>query len=101
MTQVPRDNPMPDFSPQLRDDVERAIEAYLSQGPGAAGAQMRETGEHVCAEAKAIDLPAEKMIVLMHRILEQVPRTSGDVLRRQAAYETLITACIKSYFGAH
>ena len=101
MTQVPRDNPMPEFSPQLRVDVERAIAAYLDLGPGEAEAHMRTTGEHVCAEAKAVHLPVEKMIVAMHRILDQVPRTSGDVLRRQAAYETLITACIKSYFGAH
>ncbi|MEO8620163.1 MAG: hypothetical protein ABI625_03785 [bacterium] len=89
------------FSPELTRDIGLALSDYLRSSEPAANAELQTLTNRVCAEAKALGLPPEKMLIEIKRLFERLP--SHDVPhteRRQKTFERFITGCIESYFGA-
>ena len=88
------------FSPQLTRDMAQALNEYLlSRGP-AADAQQRDLAVRVCAEAHALGLPPEKMLIAIKQLFERAQPDVTHSDSRRYAYERFISACIKAYFDA-
>ena len=88
------------FSPQLTCDVAQALNEYLlSKGP-AADAQQRDIAIRVCAEAHALGLPPEKMLIAIKQLFERAMADVTNSDSRRHAYERFISACIRAYFDA-
>jgi len=90
------------FSPELTHDIGVALgDSMRSSEPSVANAKLQALTNRVCAEAKALGLPPEKMLIEIKRLFERIPLSSvPHTERRQRTFERFISGCIESYFGA-
>lgn len=89
------------FSPELTRDIADALrDCLLSHGPEA-DAALGTLMDRVCAEAKVLGLPPEKMLIAIKHLfgrisLPDLPHSD----RRRQTFEKFISGCIESYFNA-
>jgi hypothetical protein len=88
------------FSAELRSEVSAAIEDYRQHRGPESEARLRAVTERVCAEAHALDLPPEKMLIAIKKFYAILPysNTTGDWERREA-FDRFVSGCIEAYFG--
>jgi len=86
------------FSPQLTRDVAQALNEYLLSGDREADAPLRDLANRVCAEAHALGLPPEKMLIAIKKLFERVPLDVSHSDNVRFAYERFISWCIRAYF---
>jgi hypothetical protein len=89
------------FSPELAHEVATALNDYLLSYGIEAEAKLRTLTNRVCAEAHALGLPPEKMLIAIKQLFERAPLS--DVIHtdsRRRAFERFVSGCIKTYFDA-
>ena len=94
----PRPSP---FSLELTRDIAGALSDYLLTDGSGADATLRALTNRVCAEAKVLGLPPEKMLIAIKQLFERIslhdlPHSD----RRRQAFQTFVSGCIESYFNA-
>ena len=89
------------FSQKLTRDMARALSDYLLTNEPEADAALRALTARVCAEAKLLGLPPEKMLIAIKHLFERLslPELAHSERRRQT-FEHFISGCIESYFSA-
>jgi hypothetical protein len=89
------------FSPELAHEVTTALNDYLLASGIDAEIRLRALTNRVCAEAHALGLPPERMLVAIKQLFERAPLS--DVINtdsRRRAFERFVSSCIKTYFDA-
>ena len=96
------DGPSPSvFSPELTRDMARALSDYLLSNEPEADAALRALTARVCAEAKGLGLPPEKMLIAIKHLFERMSLAElPHSERRRHTFEHFISGCIESYFNA-
>lgn len=89
------------FSPELQRDIAQALGHRLLSRDAEADATLRELTNRVCAEARLLGLPPEKMLIEVKHLFQQHPISEQPQSeQRRQLFERFISGCIKSYFGA-
>ncbi len=101
MQEPTKDDPhLSPFSVELTRDVAGALSDYLLPGRSGAGSPLRALTNRVCAEAKVLGLPPEKMLIAIKQLFERISlRDLPHSDRRRQAFETFVSGCIESYFN--
>ena len=89
------------FSAELADDIAAALAGSLSASGGTQDAALDALAHRVCAEAKVLAFPPEKMLIAIKHLFERIslPELPHSDRRRQT-FEKFISGCIESYFNA-
>ena len=89
------------FSPELHHDIAEALGHRLLCRDAAADAALRELTNRVCAEARVLGLPPERMLIEVKHLFAQHPISEQPQSeQRRQLFERFISGCIKSYFAA-
>lgn len=90
------------FSPGLTRDIDAALRAYLLAYHPESDAILRSLTNRVCAEAKVLGLPSEKMLIAIKRLFDDLSLPDAPHSeRRQQVFEKFISGCIESYFSVN
>lgn len=90
-----------EFSSELQRELAHTIDSYVASGGAAFDSeQLSRVTERVCNEAHTLALKPEQMVIALRAFHEN--RAGADPVAydlRRAAYDRLLTACIRAYFG--
>jgi hypothetical protein len=87
------------FSPELAREVATALSDYLLSNDVDAEVKLRVLTNRVCAEAHALGLPPEKMLIAIKQLFERAPVSHAIHMdTRRRAFERFLSGCIKTYF---
>ena len=97
-----KDHPRPSpFSLELTRAIAGALRDYLLTDGAGAEATLRALTNRVCAEAKVLGLPPEKMLIAIKQLFERISLPDLPLSdRRSQAFQTFVSGCIESYFHA-
>ena len=88
------------FSPELHRDISEALAHRLTSRDADADAALHALTNRVCAEARVLGLPPEKMLIEIKHLFQQHPISEQPPAeQRRQLFERFISGCIKSYFG--
>ena len=86
------------FSAELARDIAAVIASPLSASGGEQDAALRALAHRVCAEARQLALPPEKMLIAIKQLFERLPSTAVHADQRRLVFERFISRCIDDYF---
>ena len=86
------------FSAELADDIAAALARSLSASGGTQDAALDALAHRVCAEAKVLAFPPEKMLIAIKHLFEQLPPTAVHAEQRHLVFARFISSCIDDYF---
>ncbi len=86
------------FSAELTRDIAAALMDSLSATGAMHDATLHVLAHRVCAEARALTLPPEKMLIAIKQLFEQLPAPSLRLDERRKVFERFISSCIDDYF---
>jgi hypothetical protein len=93
--------PQSRFSRELTRDIAQALGDYLRTYGPEADQTLQALTNRVCAEAKLLGLPPEKMLIEIKQLFERLPLPDlPHSERRRQTFERFISGCIESYFSA-
>lgn len=87
------------FSVGLASDISEVLgHSLLVSGPGQ-HAVLHALAHRVCAEARELALPPEKMLIAIKHLFERMPQAPGaHSEQRRLMFERFISNCIDDYF---
>ena len=86
------------FSAELASDIAVALANSLSESGAGLDAALHVLAHRVCAEARQLALPPEKMLIAIKHLFERLPPTAVYDEQRRHVFERFISACIDDYF---
>ena len=86
------------FSAELTSDIAAALGDSLSAGGPLQDATLRALAHRVCAEARELALPPEKMLIAVKQLVERLPPQTIHVDQRRIVFERFISSCIDDFF---
>lgn len=86
------------FSAELTRDIAAALTDSLSARGPMHDATLHALAHRVCAEARELTLPPEKMLIAIKQLFEQLPAASVRLDERRMVFERFISSCIDDYF---
>src|SRR3954465_10509423 len=90
-----------DFSPELRDELMRALRTVLRRSRKADDIDaLLPVTERVCSEARRSGKAPEKMIIALRNVYESlVPHDALLAMRARVLFDALLSTCIQAYFS--
>ena len=86
------------FSAELTHDIAAALTDSLSGSSPMHDATLHVLAHRVCAEARELALPPEKMLIAIKQLFERLPAPSVRLEERRMVFERFISCCIDDYF---
>jgi hypothetical protein len=96
----PADENVFEFSVQTRSEIALALAAYMSPRTTSGAEQLIHAARRASAEARWKDQGAEAMVVAVKRLVNQIPRNSGDVNKRVDALDKFVRLCTEAYLAS-
>ena len=97
---APARAPDPEFSPAAEEQLDRALQLYVSSWDDVRHETLRLALERVCTEAHAANLGPERMLVSVKAAWARVPGIEQvDVQRARVALQRVVGHCIEAYYG--
>ena len=92
------DPPNDAFSMELAGEIGAVLADSMSASGPEMDAMLHMLAHRVCAEARQLALPPEKMLIAIKRLFERLPSTSVHAEQRRLVFEKFISVCIDDYF---
>jgi hypothetical protein len=90
----------PEFSDEAIEQLNRALQFYVSSWDEVRHATLRLSLERLCSEAHAAQLGPERMLVAVKAAWGRVPGIERvDIERARVAFERVVGYCIEAYYG--
>ena len=86
------------FSAELGRDIAAAFADPLSASGPTLDATLHALAHRVCAEARQLVLPPEKMLIAIKHLVERLPPNAVHIEQRRLLFERFISSCIDDYF---
>ena len=86
------------FSAELASDIAGVFAETVSASGPALDAALHALAHRVCAEARQLDLPPEKMLIAIKHLIERLPPNAVHIEQRRMVFERFISSCIDDYF---
>ena len=91
---------LPDFSHAAIEQLNRALQLYVSSWDEAQHETLRLSLERLCTEAHAAKLGPERMLVAVKAAWARVPGIERvDVERARVAFDRVVGHCIEAYYN--
>ena len=91
----------PAFSPKLLQELSVALHEYATARAGTDdGTLLQAATDRICSEAHAVGMTPEQMVIALKGFYNRV--AGEDILaddRRRAAFDGLMSGCIRAYFA--
>lgn len=97
---APLHAPRPEFSPAAVDQLNRALQAYVSSRDEVRHETLRLALKRLCVEAHAARLGPERMLVAVKAVWARVPGIEHlEVERAQVTLDRVVGQCIEAYYS--